>query len=263
MCKILGLTRSQYYYPKKALKEDKKLDEKVKEIFKKSRNNYGGRKIKKVLERSGTVVSRRKVRRVMIKLGLVSKYTEKNYKVHKSQPNNAKVENIVNREFSERKILEVVVSDLTYVKVGNKWNYICTILDISNREIIGYAAGRHKDALLVESALISIKGSLDNIQIFHTDRGSEFKNKIIDNFLKTFDIKRSLSRPGNPYDNAVAEATFKTIKTELVYGEVFESFEALEMKLFDYVNWYNNHRLHSSLGYKTPIEYKALRDAIV
>jgi len=78
--------------------------------------------------------------------------------------------------------------------------------------------------------------------------GNEFKNKIIDEVLETFIIKKSLSKKGCPYDNTVAEATYKIIKTEFAYNRVFSRFEDLEMELFNYVNWYNNHRIHGSLN---------------
>ncbi|KXG74500.1 hypothetical protein AN619_23210 [Thermotalea metallivorans] len=83
-----------------------------------------------------------------------------------------------------------------------------------------------------------------------------FKNKIIGETLETFNIKRSLSMKGCPYDNAVAEATFKVIKTEFVKRHVFGSLDELQLELWDYVNWFNNHRIHSSLGYLTPCEHK-------
>lgn len=88
--------------------------------------------------------------------------------------------------------LDVVVSDLTYVKVAGKWNYICLILDLWNREIIGYAAGKHKTAELVYQAFCKIPYDLSRIHIFHTDRGNEFKNKVINKVIDTFGIKRSL-----------------------------------------------------------------------
>ena len=130
------------------------------------------------------------------------------------------------------------------------------ICDLFNREIVGFSTGPHKDALLVYRAFASIKVDLRKIQLFHTDRGNEFKNKLIDDALKTFNIQRSLSMKGCPYDNAVAEATFKIIKTEFVDGRVFSSQEELDLELFDYVNWCNNIRIHGSLNYLTPLEYK-------
>ena len=136
------------------------------------------------------------------------------------------------------------------------WNYICILVDLFNREIIGYSAGPHKTANLVKQAFMAINGSLENIHIFHTDRGNEFKNQLIDETLEAFDITRSLSHKGCPYDNAVAEATYKIFKTEFAYNRRFESFEELESELFDYVNWYNNIRIHGSLDYQTPVQYR-------
>lgn len=99
-----------------------------------------------------------------------------------------------------------MVSDLTYVRVGMSWNYICVLIDLFNREIIGYSAGRNKDASLVTKAFTSVNTNLNNIQVFHTDRGNEFKNKVIDETLEAFQIARSLSMKGCPYDNAVTES---------------------------------------------------------
>jgi len=92
--------------------------------------------------------------------------------------------------------------------------------------------------------------------MFHTDRGNEFKNKLIDEALETFDIHRSLSMKGCPYDNAVAEATFKIIKTEFVKGKHFESLEQLKVELAYYVHWFNHIRIHGTSNYQSPMEYK-------
>ena len=121
---------------------------------------------------------------------LVSNYTMKQYKIKKNPVNNEKVENILNRKFNKKNELDVVVSDLTYVNVQGKWNYICLIIDLYNREIIG----KNKTSKLAIKAISRIKSNLKNIKIFHTNRGNEFKNRIIDELLKTFKIERSLSK---------------------------------------------------------------------
>jgi putative transposase len=136
------------------------------------------------------------------------------------------------------------------------WHYICVLVDLFNRELVGYSAGRNKDAQLVTKAFTRVNTNLNNIGIFHTDRGNEFKNKTLDELLKTFNIRRSLSMKGCPYDNAVAEATFKIIKTEFVKNRTFATLEELQYHLADYVNWFNCRRIHSSLGYLTPVEYR-------
>ena len=194
----------------------------------------------------------------MAKYDLSSKYVISRSKRRKTKVNEETKPNIVNREFDGRKSMEVVVSDLTYVKVSGKWHYICLLIDLSAREIIGSAAGRNKDAKLIRTAFYRVKGDLRNINIFHTDRGSEYKNEIIDGIINAFGIERSLSAKGSPIDNAVAESMYNSLKIEMVFGETFDNLDDLELRLFEYVNWYNNKRLHGSLDYRTPSEYKVL-----
>jgi transposase InsO family protein len=260
MCDVLNIPRSTYYYESK-IKENQpdEFTNDVINAFKDNRKAYGTRRIKKYLAQKRINLSRRRIGRIMRINGLVSSYTLAKYKIHKDTCNEAKVANIVDRNFDNKERLDVVVSDLTYVRVKGKWNYICLMLDLYNREIVGYSAGIHKDAHLVYEAFASIKHDLSLVKIFHTDRGNEFKNNVIDGLLDTFSIERSLSKKGCPYDNAVAEATFKTFKKEFVYQKTFESLDRLKRELFDFVNWYNNHRLHSSLGYMSPVDYKYLQ----
>ena len=257
MCEVLQIPRSTYYYEAEIHdNQDDELTELIVKIFKESRDIYGQRKIKKELQKLGWQVSRRRIGRIMKEQGLVSKYTVAQFKPKKTTVNESDIGNTLNREFNQDKELKVIVSDLTYVRVQQKWHYICLLIDLFNREIIGHSAGPHKDAKLVQQAFSSVKYNLNCIQLFHTDRGSEFKNQLIDEGLKAFGIERSLSDKGTPYDNAVAEATFKTIKTEFVNGKVFSSQQELDLELFDYVNWFNNIRIHGSLDYLTPMEYK-------
>ncbi len=214
MCAVLNTSRSTYYYDVKVKEKNESLTQDIIRIFKENRNNYGTRKIKKKLNDESKVVSRRKIGRTMRESGLVSTYTIAQYKPHKKPANEDLTTNEVKREFSNRDQLEVVVSDLTYVRVVGKWNYICVLIDLFNREIIGYSAGPRKDAMLVYQVFSRINANLNDISIFHTDCGSEFKNNVIEGLTEIFDIKRFLSQKGCPYDNAVAEATFKVFKTE-------------------------------------------------
>lgn len=192
----------------------------------------------------------------MRQLGLVSSYTKAKYRTHHSSHNEQALPNILNRDFNRKTTLDVIVSDLTYVRVGKHWCYVCLVIDLWNREIIGWAASQHKDAKLVREALYSIPYRLDRINIFHTDRGKEFDNQLIEEALQAFGIRRSLSQKGCPYDNSVNEATNHILKTELIHRRKFTSLEALRAELFDYIHWYNHRRLHSSLGYRTPLEVR-------
>ena len=180
----------------------------------------------------------------------------KKYRVHVSKVNKTLIENLLDRKFGDRLPGACVVSDLTYVRVGAQRAFICILLDLGAREIIGYSAGAHKTAEQVHDAFASVKGNLVEIQLFHTDRGSEFDNTLIDEFLENFQIRRSLSMKGCPYDNAVAESTFKMIKAEFVAGRRFDSIEQLRLELADYVHWFNYILLYSTLGHHTPVMFK-------
>ena len=257
MCKLLKISRSNYYtYHQRKIVEDP-LTQDIVRIFHDNKKVYGTRRIKAVLQNQGNRVSRRRIGRIMRHEGLVSVYTIAQYKVATSGSNESQVANVINREFNERERLEAIISDLTYIRVGHKWNYVCTIMDLHNREIIGYSVGANKNAQLVYRAFSSIRVNLSLISLFHSDRGKEFINQEIERLLSTFNIKRSLSHKGNPYDNAVAESNFKSLKFEFVYQHKFDNLEQLQRELRGHIWWYNNVRLYSSLGYKTPVEYSS------
>lgn len=258
MCQVLGISRSSYYCEVKKKDPETALEQAIIEEFAKSRNNYGTRKLKQVLKSRGFIVSRRRIGRIMHKFNLVSNYTKRKYKVSSKGTNQSKTANILNRNFDYDEPLKAIVTDLTYVNIKNKWYYICFVIDLFNREIIGYSSGPNKTVDLVHQALATIKGDIHNIEIFHTDRGKEFDNHTIDDFLDTFEIERSLSHKGDPYDNAVAESTYKSLKIEFIYQHTFESLYELQYHLMDYVNWWNKHRIHGSLGYISPMDYKQI-----
>ncbi|HBN6325274.1 TPA: IS3 family transposase [Staphylococcus aureus] len=263
MVNVLKILRSTYYdsikrKDNKITKDDSNVERAVINIFNANRKVFATRRIKNHLNDKGHTVSRRKIGRIMKKYNLVSVYTKAKYKNHPKETNEKLIKNHLNRAFNREQPMETLVSDLTYVKVAGTWHYICLFIDLFNREIVGYSAGKNKDANLVSKAISRINHNLEQIKLFHTDRGKEFDNHLIDEVLETFKIKRSLSTKGCPYDNAVAEATMKAMKTEFVKQMQFENLEQLKTELFDYVNWYNNFRPHSSLQYLTPVAFKNL-----
>ena len=162
MCKKLGIPRSLVYYKRKTRKID-------------------SRRISKLHVREYAVLWKN-----------MDLLYNQAFKVHKSTWNEEKIANDANRKFNDREYLEVVISDLTYVRVKDRWCDVCILIDLFNREIIGYSAGTKKNAELVYDVFLS-SVNLSEIRIFHTDRGCEFKNKIIDELISTFGIKRSLT----------------------------------------------------------------------
>ena len=188
--------------------------------------------------------------------GLVGAYGRKRFKVYPGAVNEANVPNVVARGFGGRAPRTHICSDLTYVRVGASWNYVCLLVDLYNREIVGHSAGPRKDARLVKSAFATPSFPISDIEAFRTDRGSELENAEIDPMLEAFGIERPLSARGRPCDNAVDESTDRILKAELVHREAFGTTRELRAKLSDYVHWYNNFRIHSAPGCISPVEFR-------
>lgn len=167
-------------------------------------------------------------------------------------------DNLVNRQFKSDEKNQVWLTDFTYIKLTNgKMIYNCSILDLHDRFIVGYASSDRIDANLAVNALDNalrnekIQGNL----ILHSDQGSQFASKYFTEFCKSNDITQSMSRAGNPLDNAPMERFFNTLKQEFVYKEKFDSLSDFERGFKRYVNvWYNNQRPHSYNAYKSPFE---------
>ena len=221
-----------------------------------TKGRYGSRKIEASLERSGVAVSRRRVCRIVGENGPASAYGGKRFKVHPGAVNEADVPNVVARGFGGRAPRTHICSDLAYVRVGASWNYVCLLVDLYNGEIVGHSAGPGKDARPVKPAFATPSFPISDIEVFHTDRGSEFDDAGIDPMLEAFGIERSLSAKGCPYDNAVDESTNRILKAELVHRETFGTTREPRAKLSDYVQRYNNFRIHSTLGYMSPVEFR-------
>lgn len=254
LCNALGVSKTFVYYQKKDKKPDTIRENAVIQLFNENRKVYGVDKLHKAMIRKGYTISRRKISEIMKKYDLVSRYVKYRKKQTQNPTNRDDVPNSLKRKFYDKQPLEVMVSDLTYVDVQKKWHYICLLVELSHREIVGFAAGAKKDASLVEAAIHSARIDWRQVEWFHTDRGGEFKNEEIERILTAFDIKRSLSKAGTPLDNAVAESMYDILKVEFAYGEEFKDLTDLQLKLADWVWWYNNKRLHGSLGFKTPVE---------
>lgn len=258
MCGVLGVPRSTYYWaishpePERA---DDPIAGDVVRIYEDNRREYGAPKIKRTLAREGIVASRRRIKRIMNQKGLVSAYARKKYKPRAAKASEVEAPNVLDREFDGRPPHTHIVSDL-YVRVGGEWNYVCLLIDLRNREIAGHAASGRKVARLAKAAFATLGFPLTDIDVLRTDRGSEFANSDIDDLPEAFDIRRSLSRKGNPYDNAVIESTNRILKKELVYRRALADLGQLRRELNPCVRWRSEKRMHSTLGYMSPVEFR-------
>ena len=271
MCKCFKVSKNAFYLWFKNNKMNMSTTNKtllqnmIQKIFDDSRQVYGSYRIKAELEKQGVIVSRAYVARLMKHMGLKSILSKK-FKVMTtdSKHNYPVAGNILNRDFNIRELGKVWVSDITYVRVGKKWGYLTVIIDLADRKVVGWSLS---DDMTYENtvmrAWIMARNNRKIIKgfIFHSDRGSQYachKMKSIFSFqLKSAAgelKKQSMSRKGNCWDNAVAESFFKSIKYESLYRYSFNDFKQLFDCIRNYIWWYNNKRIHSSLGYMSPLE---------
>ncbi|UIY46476.1 IS3 family transposase [Bifidobacterium pseudocatenulatum] len=256
-CRILGVPRSTYYWMIEHPETERAdpIAGDVRAIWRDSRERYGARKIKAALERKGVTASRRRIGNIMHEQGMTSAYVRRRFKPHRTRADEARLANLLDREFDGYEPRTHLAGDLTCVRVGGKWAYVCLLIDLANRSIAGHSADTSRTADLVMAAFATLDFPLTEVEVFHTDRGGGFDNAKIDELLDVFDIRRSLSRKGDPYGNAVVESTNRLLKKELIYRNHYTSLEQLRSDLNDYVWWFNNQRLHSTLGYRSPKEF--------
>ncbi|WP_180296860.1 hypothetical protein [Snodgrassella communis] len=148
-------------------------------IFKRSYQSYAGKRIRFTGQQTGISVSRRDLTRVIKSLALISKYTTKRYQEHQTASNSAAIANRLQRQFDVGTKQQIVVADLIYIRVNHCWNYLCVLLNLSNRQIAGYRVGKRKTADLVMCALSQIKQPLSSLHLFHSDRGKEFDKQLL------------------------------------------------------------------------------------
>lgn len=180
----------------------------------------------------------------------------KRSRVHPGAVNEADAPSVVARGLGGRAPRTHICGDLAYVCVGASLSCARLLVDLYNRGIVGHSAGPGKDARPVKPAFATPSFPIPGIEVFHTDRGSEFDNAEIDLMLEALGIERSLSAKGCPHDSAVDESADGIPRAELARRETFDTTRELQAKLSDYVHRHDNFRIHSTLGYMSPVEFR-------
>jgi transposase InsO family protein len=264
MCKILEVSRSGYHnYVRRKLSqrklENQFLLKHIKAIYTEYRGIYGSPRIYKELRKRGIFCNRKRVVRIMRINGIRAK-TKRKYKITTNSVHNFPIaENIIGQKFNSSEVNKIWVSDITYIWTKEGWLYLCCILDLCSRMIVGWFIETTLSSRLVIAALQQAVGSRGENPgiIFHSDRGSQYASKEVKNFLRKHKMLQSMSRKGNCYDNAVMESFFHTIKSELISFEKFQTRDEAKMKVFEYIEiFYNRQRSHSSIGYCSPFEFE-------
>ena len=223
----------------------------IEEIFNESKQSYGARKITEILRKKGFSVSPNTVAKIMHSHGLFSVRAgaKKLY-----LQNQKRMENLLCQQFSVSKPNEVWVSDVTEIKYRKNKYFICIVLDLFSRKVIAFHISMKTTVQLVNR---TIKKAFETRQpteplILHTDRGVNYTSKDYNHTLRLMNITHSYSSAGNPYDNSVCEAFFKTLKEEELYRREYHSEAEMKKSVSDYIERYNTKRPHTYLRYKTP-----------
>jgi putative transposase len=256
---VFEMKRSSHNYyrqQKNKIKPDEeRVKSKIKQLFDESRQAAGSRTLSRTLQNKGEKIGRFKVRRFMREMELESKQPGKHRYKPATKPSDI-ADNILNRQFTVSKSNQVWCGDVTYIRVGSSWLYLALVIDLYARRIVGWACSDSPDSQLTIKALqvaYEARGKPEKV-LFHSDQGCHYTSKAFIQQLWRYKIRQSMSRRGNCWDNAPMERCFRSFKTEWMPKEYYASFDDAEQDIHRYIKYYNNHRVHSSNGYVTPLE---------
>lgn len=266
LCDALGVTRSGYYAwlgrkPSKRADENQVVLGKIREVYSNSRKAYGSPRVHAELKRKGFDWGRNRIAKLMKWAGIraLRQYYYKRHTLALTGHGRFETPNLVNQNFEVKRPNRIWASDITQFRTGSGWLYLAVVMDLFSRRIIGWSM---KTTLREELAIDALEMAVqtrgeETPQIHHSDQGSQYSSRTFLAKLREYRIKSSMNQRGSCYDNAVVESFFKTLKAELVRTVRFDRIEDTRMKLFEFIEvFYNRKRLHSSLGYKSPVEFE-------
>ena len=261
VCEALNVSRSSFYNHIKRNKREntwyfirrEELKKEIQEIFYDTSEIYGARKMAAALRQRNITVSVRLVRELMAEMGLISIRVYSNYLYQKEF---GKYKNYLNQIFEADAPNQIWISDVTYFSYKEKPYYICVIIDIFARKVVACCVGRSNSTYLVKRTFreaYNDRSPRDGL-IFHSDRGSNYKAESFRILLASKNVSQSFSRAHVPYDNAVMENFFGSLKKEELYRCRYRSERELKESIKNYIDFYNNKRLHEKLNYRTPTQ---------
>jgi putative transposase len=265
LCEVLQVSRQGYYawLSREACRHrlrDEELRRSIHRVFADSGARYGAPRVLRALAADGEATSRKRIARLMRQEGLVVRRRRRFVRTTDSRHGFTIAPNLVARNFTPDEPNRIWATDITYISTEKGWLYLAVVLDLYSRKVVGWAMEPYLDRRLVLAALhmaIDARRPTPGTLIHHSDRGVQYACDDYRMALADAEITASMSRKGDCWDNAVVESFFSTLKQELVYRTTFADHNAARAALFQYIeSFYNRRRLHSSLGYLSPVDYE-------
>jgi putative transposase len=268
MSRALGVSVSGYYAWRTReasphQRKDEQLLRRIEQVYQRGRGVYGSPRIHAALRQEGIRCGRKRVARLMQQAGLHSRRRPKRrLSTTDSRHNRVLAPNLLRRDFSASAPNQKWLGDIMAIETSEGWLYLATLLDTYSRKIVGWAMSQTRDEVLVTQALhMALRQRTlppDTSLIHHSDRGSQYSADHYRALLAAYGIQLSMSAKGDPYDNAMMESFFSTLRAELTDLHVFPTFNAARTAVFEFIEvFYNRQRLHSSLGYLSPHDFEA------
>lgn len=258
LCEIAGVSRSSYYkYKNRPAKKDAAIERIITDIYKKSHKRAGYRTIRYILRNEyGLVVNHKKIQRIMRESNIQSIIRKK-----RKKPEDRSIikENILNRDFSASRPGEKYATDITYIPTARKMAYLCTVIDLYNNEPVAWNISDTADKDISINTIRSLSRKVDlRNSIIHSDQGVQYTNKSYVELLERLQVKQSMSRKGNCWDNAKAESFFSQYKCEAIklMKNKIKDLDNVKQITMEYMNYYINHRPQKALGGLSPSAYR-------
>jgi putative transposase len=264
MCRVLKVSTSGYYKWLKGKNAPKKTDrpvliERVKELHIETRGSYGARRISKQLREEGFNVGKYMAGNLMKEAGVSVKKKRKYVQTTDSDHSYPIAPNLLNRQFNPSIPNQVFAGDITYLSTEKGWAYLAVVIDLYSRRVVGWSVKETLSADIVEDALRMAvwRRKPQRGLIFHSDRGSQYASDSFRKLLRRYGMKQSMSRKANCWDNSPVEKFFGSLKTEWTDKQWYQDLDEVRFDVLKYIDmFYNSKRLHSTLGYCSPVAFE-------